>query len=284
MALSRQLVRVVMAVILAVGVGALVATPAAAFPAGLVKVGSSSGATSFDKTWTTACPTGTVVTGGGGYLGAPGGAHLGRLALDRLEPLNNGSGFTSAMKEVFADPLNWQLATDALCMPPPPGWDVISATGPANTQLVSVSCAQFGKHLIGVGGRINNGQGSVILDRVVPMPDMQTVQVRGTPVPGKVPPAVWSVTAFAVCAFPDVAVRTSFSAPAGSPASVSMNWSCPAGMGLLSVGADISPGTGNVFLEVVHAIDTDSFSLRAAERLGGFPGMWVATTWGICSP
>jgi hypothetical protein len=270
------------AVILAAGAGATVATPAAAVPPGLVQVGSTSPLNSSSvKTWTTACPPGTVVTGGGGYLVAPAAAHLGLLGLDRLEPLNNGSGFTAAMREVFPDPLNWRLATDALCLPPPPGWAVVSNTGPLQTQVVSVSCGN--KNLIGVGGRINNGNGNVILDHVVPMPDLKTVQVRGTPVAGRFPTG-WSVTAIAVCANTVGQVRVAFASPPSSASSVSQNWSCPAGMGLYSVGADISPGSGAVFLDLVRASTIDNFALRASERPGGYPFNWVPTVWGVCGP
>src|SRR5688572_13422283 len=136
MATAQRIARVAFVVFLAAGVGAVLAGPASAVPPGLVHVGSSSATTNLNKTWTTTCPPGTVVTGGGGYLIAPAAPHIGKLALDQLEPLNNGSGFTASMKEVFPDGVNWTLGVDAQCMPEPPGYDVVPQPGPVNTQTV----------------------------------------------------------------------------------------------------------------------------------------------------
>ena len=279
MATSRWTNLAVLGAVLLAAVG--FAGPASADPVGLVKVGVTSAASSVDKTLTALCPAGKVVTGGGGYLTAPGGPHQGHVALDRLEPLDNGSGFTAAMREVDAHPLAWQLSTDALCVPEPAGWDVVSATGPLNTQVVTRSCGT--KSVIGVGGRINNGFGDVVLDYVVPSADLKSVTVRGTPVAGKFP-TNWSVTAFAVCAYDDEPERVALITPPASNPHVAMNWSCPAGTGLYSIGATISPGSGQVFLSLVHAISVDSFSAAADEDASGYPFNWTLAVYGICGP
>jgi hypothetical protein len=269
--------------VIAVGViGAAVAfaSPAAADPPGLVSNSTTSAATSNDKAVFSGCPAGTVVSGGGGYLTAPAAAHQGLVALDRLEPLANGSGFVATMREVAPDPGNWALTADALCVTPPAGYQVVSHTEPVETQVSSVTCPTQ-KHVIGVGGRINNGQGDVILDYVVPNAALTSVTVRGTPIPG-VFPVGWSVTAFAVCADVAAPQRVSFASGFGAAASKSVSMSCPAGTGLYSTGAQISPGSGNVFLDLVHAVTTHSFGARASAR-AGFGGAWTLFTYGICA-
>lgn len=70
---------------------------------------------SVDKTVAVTCPAGKVVTGGGGYLASPSEPHEGMVGLDRLEPLNSGSGFVATMREVVPDSHDWQPNADALC-------------------------------------------------------------------------------------------------------------------------------------------------------------------------
>jgi|GEM_PF-7020472 len=280
MPISRRTVRAgvttsVAAVLATIGLAA----PASAIPAGLVKASVTSAASSFDKTVTAPCPAGTVVTGGGGYLTAPAAPDQGLVALDRLEPLNNGSGFTAGMREVALDPNNWRLTADAMCATPPLGWDVVPLTGPLNTQVVVVGCGT--KNVIGVGGRINNGNGDVVLDYVVPSADLKSVTVRGTPVAGK-NPINWSVTAFAVCAYVDDLERITPFVPSSSTSHKSLSASCPAGMGLYSPGAAISPGNGQLFLSLVHAIDLDTFSVAADEDADGYLLNWTLFGYGIC--
>ncbi len=282
MATSRRMItRAGLAALAAVALtaaGASGAGPAAADPAGLVKTGVTSASNSLDKTLTAFCPAGTVVSGGGGYLTAPAAAHQGHVALDRLEPLDNGSGFTAGMREVGAYAGLWRLSTDALCLPAPLGWDVVSGTAPVGTQVATVGCGT--KSVIGVGGRINNGNGDVVLDYVVPSADLKSVTVRGTPVDG-LNPLDWSVTAYAVCAYATGLQRVLFTTPAASLAHVGLNWSCPAGMGLYSVGAGVSPGSGQVFLDVVRAISTDSLGAGASEDASYLPN-WSLTGYGVC--
>lgn len=262
----------------AVGIGLGPAGPAAADPPGLVRVGATSASTSTDKNMTVSCPAGTVVTGGGGYLTAPAGSHLGLLSLDRLEPLNNGSGFVARMREVHPDAGNWALTAEAMCAPAPPGWDVVSFTQAPNTQVATVSCGS--KTVIGAGGRINNGFGDVVLDHVVPSTNLSSVTVRGTVVPGTAPVG-WSVTAFAVCATVTGVQRVSFANPPSAPGSKSISGNCPAGTALYGLGGAVSPGNGQVYLDLVHAIGTDTVATRASTV--GAPLPWTLFAYGICA-
>jgi hypothetical protein len=258
--------------------GLCAAAPAPADPPGLVKVGATSVANSFNKTLTVSCPHGTVVTGGGGYLTASPSAQ-GHVSLTQLEPLDDGTGFRAAMREIKSTPDNWRLSTDALCATAPLGWDVVPVTGPVNTQVVTASCGT--KNLIGVGGRINNGRNQVILDYVVPSSTLKSVTVRGTPVPGATLTS-WSVTAFAVCANVHTPTLVSFAIPLSGAAHKALNSTCPSGTGLYSVGAAISPGNGRKYLDVVHAISTHQYSVAADEADGDNPLDWALIGYGIC--
>jgi hypothetical protein len=262
------------------GVGFTVPTSASAAPPGLVRVGATSVLNSSDKTFTATCPSGTVVTGGGAYLTSPTAPHEGRVALDRLEPLNSGTGFTAAMREVTTDNENWRLSVDAMCATPPPGWDVVSSTGPLNTQIHSAGCGS--KNVIGMGGRVNLGLGDVLLDTVLPTADLKTVYVRGTPIAGS-GASGWSVTAFAVCADVDIDDLTLVTRNSAftSDDRKTVTGSCPVGTGLYSLGADISPGAEK-FLSNVHAISTTNMSWAADEDVSGYNLNWVLFGYGIC--
>lgn len=268
----------VLAAVLVASVG--LAAPSAADPPGIVKVATTSLSTSNGKSFSAPCPEDKVVTGGGGYVPSPDSVDVqGFVGLERLEPLNNGTAFVATMREFQSTPDFWRLAVDAICVTPPPGYDVIAFPGPLETQSVSGSCGQ--KNLIGVGGRINNGGGDVILDFVEPSANLKTVSVRGTPIPGR-NPVGWSVTAFAVCANVSGLVRITPAVPLAGDAHKALNQSCPAGKGLYSPSAAISPGGGDKYLSLVHAISVHQLSAAADEAAGSNPLNWALLGYGIC--
>ncbi|WP_367127925.1 hypothetical protein [Saccharothrix sp. HUAS TT1] len=254
------------------------AAPAAADPPGHVRVAVTTASSSADKSVTVNCPPGTVVTGGGGYLTAPSTTVQGDIAIDRLEPHDDGSGFTTTLREARSTPDLWRMTGEALCATPPAGWDVVSVTGPLSASVVSAGCGD--KTLIGVGGRINNGGGDVVLDHVVPSSTLKSVTVRGTLIPGR-NRTTWSVTAFAVCAN-TTAQLVMWSAPVSVDPSKSLNTSCANGRALYSVGASITPGSGLVYLDVVHAVDADTMAARANKATGAAPPAWGLMGYGIC--
>lgn len=149
--------------------------PAWADPPGLVTLGFTTAETSIDKSFSLDCPVGTVVTGGGGYLTANPPAK-GWVALDRLEPHADGSGFTAAMRQVDLYAGNWSLTVKALCADPLPGWQRVSATSAAAITWATATtpACPTGKSVIGTGARVNNGQGEVVLDDVIPSADLKT--------------------------------------------------------------------------------------------------------------
>jgi hypothetical protein len=271
-------VGVVLAAVVVASLGA--AGPSAADPPGIVKAADTTGATSFDKSLTVLCPGGTVVSGGGGYVPAPENADVqGFVGLDRLEPLGNGSGFIARMREFQSTIDLWKLSVDAICVTEPAGYEVKAFPAPVETQVATGSCEA--KNLIGVGGRINNGGGDVVLDFVAPSANLKGVTVRGTPIPGR-NPVGWSVTAFAVCADVFGLERIMFADPLSGNAHKGVNQSCPAGKGLYSPSAAISPGSGRVYLSLVHAISIHQMSATADEAAGDNPPNWALLGYGIC--
>ncbi|WP_229406805.1 hypothetical protein [Micromonospora sp. NBRC 110038] len=257
------------------------AAPASADPAGLETVTESVAASSVDKSAFAACPTGKVVTGGGGFLTA-GSSAEGHVGLDRLEPLANGTGFYATMREAgpanFAG--NWALQGLAQCVTPPAGYQVVAATGAVGTEYVTASCGT--KKVIGMGGRINSGLGDVMLDQVVPSSDLTSVTVRAVAVQDT-SPAGWSATAIAVCAnAPAGLERIVLTGSGASDSSSSHLKVCPAGKALYSAGADINAGNGQVLLTGINIVPGTTVRVRADEDADGFAGSWSLNAYGIC--
>jgi hypothetical protein len=257
------------------------AAPAWAVPAGLETVTHSAAESSADKSALASCPAGKVVTGGGGFLPA-GSSAAGRVGLDRLEPLANGTGFLATMREV--GPVNfageWGLQTLAQCATTPAGYQVVATTGAVGTEFVTASCGT--KKVIGMGGRINSGLGDVVLDQVVPSFDLTSVTVRAVTVQGT-SPAGWSATSIAVCAnAPAGLERIVRTAASSSDSSDSGFETCPAGKGLYSAGADINAGNGQVLLTGINITGGNTVRVRADEDADGFAGSWSLIGYGIC--
>lgn len=258
-----------------------VAAPASAAPAGLETVFGTAAESSLDKTAIASCPAGKVVTGGGGYLPhSP--ATEGRVGLDRLEPLANGSGFVAAMRET--GPANfagtWGLTALAQCAPAPAGYQVVAVTGAVGAEFVTASCGT--KRVIGMGGRINGGLGDVVLDQVVPSFDLKSVTVRAVAVQGTAPTG-WSATSYAVCATgPAGLERITQTDSSASDPQANRTATCPAGKALYSAGADINAGNGQVLLTGVNVTADVSVRTWANEDADGFAGSWKLTAYGIC--
>jgi len=257
------------------------ATPALADPAGLVVEGETSVSNSSDKTIKANCPSGKVVTGGGGYLTLSQSAEA-YVGLDRLEPAADGSGFTATMREAKPYANNWMVTALALCAPAPAGWQVLSNTGANLQEYVTTPSCGAGKNVIGLGGRINGGSGDVILDDVTPSFDLKTVTVRGVAVPGGVD-VTWTVTAFAVCANtpPGLERVALVGAYHSDPEDVKIK-SCPVGKALYGVGAAIGAANGHVLLNGVNITPIGTVRTWAHEINGGAPGTWNLTAYGIC--
>ncbi len=258
-------------------------SPAAADPAGLVIVKETSNPTSNQSKHTDAvCPDGTIVTGGGGYLTAP-GSPLSFAGIIRMQPTFDGSGFWLATQEIAAYGPTWRHTTIAICAPQPPGWEIVSATGGNQVQYVTTPTCGTGRSVIGAGGRINGGVPDVVLEDVVPSSDLKTVTVRGVEIPGSVDND-WSVTAYAICAnTPAGLQRVPFATLSDSDSHKSVSGSCPAGKALYGTGVEVAVGNGHVLLSGVNVIGNDQVHVWADEIVGGYAGNWTLTAYGICA-
>lgn len=268
----------VLAVVVVVGAGWT--APVSAEPAGLETVVESTDLNSVDKAATALCPVGKVVTGGGGFLNTA--LAEGRVALDRLEPLANGSGFVATMREAGAvnHPGDWRLSALAMCATQPSGYQVVAVTGAVGTEFVTADCGT--KSLIGSGGRVNGGLGDVVLDQVVPSFDLKSVTVRAVRVQGS-SLGGWSVTSFAVCAdTPAGLERISHSSTNTSDQQHNGIMSCPVGKSLFSAGADINAGNGQVLLTGVNITSETTVRAWANEDADGYSGNWSFNAYGIC--
>jgi hypothetical protein len=262
--------------------------PALADPSGLVTVGFTTAATSSDKSYSLDCPDGTVVTGGGGYLTANPPA-LGWVGLDRLEPRADGTGFTATMREVDNYAGNWSLTVKAQCADLLPGWQRLEATSlPATTTATATTPAcGTGKSVIGTGARVNNGQGEVVLDDLIPSATLKTVTAKAYRIPGSSHDA-WTVTAYAICANTPAGLElVPFNfGPLTSTPHRGGNWNCPDAItpkGLLSGGFEIAVGNGNVLPTLFNIWDTDKASFGTHEYHSGYGGNWNATLYLICA-
>jgi hypothetical protein len=261
--------------------------PASADPAGLVTVGFTSVANSTDKSVSLNCPAGTVVTGGGGYLTANPAAN-GWVALDRLEPRADGTGYVATMREVDNYAGNWSLTGKALCADPIPGWQRVSATSAvagASATVTTLACAS-GKSVIGTGARVNSGLGEVVLDDVIPSANLKTVTAKAYRIPGS-DNDTWTLTAYAICANTPAGLELVSwdTGPNTSTANQSVNWNCPDAIvpkGVYSGGFEIDNGLGNVLPRVFNVIDTDTMSAGASEHHNGYAGNWGLTVYLIC--
>ncbi|MEV7231904.1 hypothetical protein AB0M79_33595 [Polymorphospora sp. NPDC051019] len=277
----RGFARLAVALVALGTVGVGWTAPASADPAGLVLRGETTQENSSDKSLPVRCPANTVVSGGGAYLTTSPDAG-GRVAVDRLEPLADGSGFVATMRE--AGPVDytgdWRFTTRAICVSPPAGYQVVAVTGAVGTQYVTASCGT--KSVIGMGGRVNGGAGDVVLDQVVPSFDLKSVTARGVAVQGATTPG-WSVTAFAVCATGVAGLERLWDvSPSDSTPDNLASVTCPAGKALYSVGADINAGNGQVLLSGVNIGPEDTVRVWADEDADGLAGNWTVAAYGIC--
>jgi hypothetical protein len=256
------------------------AAPAAAVPPGLVVEVETSNATSSAKTTKADCPAGTVVTGGGAYLTA--GAPLGIAALLRLEPAFDGTGYWVGSHEVAAYAPTWRHTAIAVCAPEPAGYEIVSQIGGNQVQYVTTPSCGTGRNVIGVGGRVNGGEGQVTLEDITPSFDLKTVTVRGVEIPGSTDNS-WTVTAYAVCAnTPPGLERISLTSVSDSDSHKVAVETCPAGKALYSAGVSVNNGNGNVLLSGANITSGITTRGWADEITGGYGNNWTVTAYGIC--
>ncbi len=131
-------------------------------------------------------------------LGLAGGVELadGDVVPDGFTPAANLGGMT-----LTAVLNNEIMEADGFCATPPPGLQLVSATSPTTSEengTNATAACPAGKHLTGVGARVNNGQNQVVLDDMRPNPALTTVTAAGFEDSDGYD-GNWSVTAFGIC-------------------------------------------------------------------------------------
>ncbi|MCW6011196.1 hypothetical protein K1W54_42645 [Micromonospora sp. CPCC 205371] len=274
------------ATVVSLAASVALASPAQAVP-GLVRASATSiSDSSTTKAQTAACPAGTQVLGGGGEIVGGGG----QVLLSALEPVPGTNGYLARGHEDddgYTE--SWQVTAYATCAPGPAGLEYRSRTGSTQSAsfgtYVAVQCPST-KHLVGLGGRTNNGNGDVSLEGLGPFDPFEVL------VPGAEDPngyaGLWSLTAHVVCATPIAGRQVLFASTAydsSSPKTVTV--SCPAGQ--KAHGAGFNGGGATAFGEWLVRSVTPNATLTAVtvsgeEVDGGTAGSWSLTASAVCAP
>lgn len=157
---------------------------------------------------------------------------------------------------------------------------VTSPLDTASRKSVTVSCPA-GTNVFGAGGAIDGGNGSVVLDEVVPNLALTSVSVEA--IEHGIYSGVWTVTAWAICAPPvpnlqRIMIQTSSNSTSPKNALAP----CPGSLELYGMGAELINGQGNVALD---DYDIDSGLTRAnagGYEIGGYSGSWSIIGYAIC--
>jgi hypothetical protein len=165
---------------------------------GLVQVDSTSPKNTFDKVAVATCPTGKVLIS----AGAETNGGLGQVAIDDLIPnLTKNSVSTFGIHEPNAS-LNstWSITAHALCADPVEGLELrtLQSDALSSNHGVVVACSA-GKKLLGLGGEVTNGLGSVVMDDLTPSATLSSAQISAREVQGGTPNN-WTIKGYAICA------------------------------------------------------------------------------------
>lgn len=264
--------------------GLVAAAPASAVP-GLTLVAAASPVNSASsKEVLAACPRGTRILGGGGFI-AGGGR---QVHLTRLQALGAGDQFVARAEENGAYFANWQVFAYGICGQAPAGLAYVTAAAGQRSsstfKQAHATCAP-GKRTISAGATVVDGNGEVVLVTFQPGQDLVTAEAhededgyRGD----------WSVLAHAVCSDPLPGWQL-VTHPTPSNSSDKVNSAtCPAGKRLHGFGSAVNGGDG-VPGQVIHAasypldVGLTTAATVAREDATGAPQNWFTSIVAICA-
>lgn len=232
------------------------------------------------KSVTAICPAGKQLMGAGGEVVSG----LGQVIFDDLTPGPGGVTVKGAEDET-GNPGSWDAEALAICGPPLPGLQRVSATSPLDSSNKSVTATcPAGKRVVGTGSDINAGNGQVGIDDMRPSPDLTSVTVQALEDQnGQAGP--WNVIAYAMCANPIAGLeRVSATSALNSDANKAAIVACPNGKSVVGMGSDINAGVGQVQQIEVFANDAlTEVDVLAIEDEDTYSGPWSVTAFAICA-
>ena len=256
---------------------ATTAAPAAAAVPGLEKrkAFSASDSTSV-KSATAECPQGKVVVGAAFDVGAVG------VVLDDLI-LNTTNVEVTAYEGFGGVSQSWFVTAVAFCANPLPGYELRKATTASDStfEKAAVAVCSPGKRVLGAGGYLTGGQGTVVFDEI--LPDSDRVSVKAFEANGASANS-WRVTAIAVCANPiSMHIATGISPHNSDTKTVKAI--CGAGTEVISAAFDLVSSIGQV--NVYGSMQMEPFesvaNTGAAEDADGTSGSWTLVSYAICA-
>jgi hypothetical protein len=261
---------------------ALALTPAAsgAVP-GLERVARTSESNSTNvKANGSPCPAGKRLLGGGGDI--TGG--LGQVEMDRLTP--GLSGLTViAVEDEDATAASWFVRTYSICANPIAGLQVVAATGPSNSNNKHMTAAcPAGKRLLGAGGEIVGQESRVVMNDLIPNPELTAVTVRGVENQNGTA-ANWFLRAYAVCASPLPGLQLAHGV-SGLDSADSKNAlaTCQGGRRVVGAAAEITGGVGQVVLDdLTPNAALTTVTATGFEDQDGTAEDWRVHAYAICA-
>ncbi|MEU5884150.1 hypothetical protein [Spirillospora sp. NPDC047279] len=262
-----------------------VTAPARAVPNLQMVAGTTAGDSATAKTVTAACPAGTSVLGGGGEI--IGGA--GEVVFTGLRPTPALNGYQAgAHEDDTGYGGSWSLRAYAVCGSAPAGVQYVAATGPgsAGVTYTSVFCPG-GKHIVGMGGHVNNSLGQVMLLGSNPFDPAEVLTPAVPDDTGH--PGTWTLESVAVCANPIPGRTVVYGSSVNNSATPkSATATCPAGTRVHAGSSSIGgfPDTNSLIRErIVPNAALTSVTATGRETAGaGSPDNWSVSAYAICAP
>ncbi|TDD34941.1 hypothetical protein E1287_15060 [Actinomadura sp. KC06] len=280
-----RLVSLIAAALVLMVIQVIITAPAQAVPNLQMISNTTAGDSSTAKSVTAACPSGTVALGGGGEIinGA------GEVLFTGLRPTPTLSGYqVGAHEDETGYSGSWQVRAHAVCGSAPAGTQRVASTGPGSTGVTYTSAfCPSGKHIIGMGGQVNNGQGQVMLLGSNPFDPAEVLTPAVPDDTGYT--GTWTLDSVAVCANPIPSRTVVFGSSASdSTTPKSATATCPAGTRVHAGSSSIGgfPDTNSLIRErVVPNTALTSVTATGRETPGaGSPDPWSVTAYAICAP
>ncbi|MFI6823109.1 hypothetical protein ACIBJE_19450 [Micromonospora sp. NPDC050187] len=193
---------------------------------------------------------------------------------------------TLSLALVSATALTTQLTLVAPAAAVLPGLTRVTSTGPSNSDWKTWQAAcPADTLLIAGGGRLNGGDGQVVMDTMVPVfgaTDVYSVTGREDDAPGFA--GNWSITATALCARTPVGWEHAEAATVfNSSSSNTLTVSCPGGKRVLGAGVEVNGGVGQVVVDDLRpSADLSNVTFTAIEDGTGHSGQWQIRGEVVC--